>query len=104
MQLLPACLLPLANCAFCLLTGLDAAGKTTVLYKLQLGEVLTTIPTIGFNVESIEYKNLKMTMVCSRHACIDRALTVASCSCSGTLVASTKFVRCGATTTQTLTR
>lgn len=27
--------------------GLDAAGKTTVLYKLKLGEVVTTIPTIG---------------------------------------------------------
>ena len=41
--------------------GLDAAGKTTLLYKLKLGEVLTTIPTIGFNVETIEYKGLKMT-------------------------------------------
>ena len=28
-------------------TGLDAAGKTTILYKLKLGEVVTTIPTIG---------------------------------------------------------
>ena len=27
--------------------GLDAAGKTTMLYKLKLGEVVTTIPTIG---------------------------------------------------------
>ena len=27
--------------------GLDAAGKTTVLYTLKLGEVVTTIPTIG---------------------------------------------------------
>ena len=27
-----------------------AAGKTTILYKLKLGEVVTTIPTIGFNV------------------------------------------------------
>jgi GTPase SAR1 family protein len=30
-----------------LMLGLDAAGKTTVLYKLQLGEVVTTVPTIG---------------------------------------------------------
>ena len=30
-----------------LMVGLDAAGKTTVLYKLKLGEVVTTIPTIG---------------------------------------------------------
>lgn len=33
-----------------LMVGLDAAGKTTVLYKLKLGEIVTTIPTIGFNV------------------------------------------------------
>eukprot|EP01117_Protostelium_nocturnum_P005271 TRINITY_DN1922_c0_g1_i1.p1 TRINITY_DN1922_c0_g1~~TRINITY_DN1922_c0_g1_i1.p1 ORF type:complete len:395 (+),score=119.20 TRINITY_DN1922_c0_g1_i1:214-1398(+) len=38
--------------------GLDAAGKTTLIYKLKLGEVVTTVPTIGFNLESIEYKNL----------------------------------------------
>ena len=28
-------------------TGLDAAGKTTILYRLKLGEIVTTIPTIG---------------------------------------------------------
>ncbi|KYR00159.1 ARF-like protein [Tieghemostelium lacteum] len=42
-----------------LILGLDSAGKTTILYKLQCGEVLTTIPTIGFNVESITYKNIR---------------------------------------------
>lgn len=31
----------------CVLVGLDAAGKTTILYKLKLGEIVTTIPTIG---------------------------------------------------------
>jgi ADP-ribosylation factor protein 1 len=45
-----------------LMLGLDAAGKTTVLYKLQLGEVVTTIPTIGFNVEQLQYKSLNMTV------------------------------------------
>eukprot|EP00440_Ansanella_granifera_P014521 gb/GFBE01015784.1/.p1 GENE.gb/GFBE01015784.1/~~gb/GFBE01015784.1/.p1 ORF type:complete len:184 (+),score=59.72 gb/GFBE01015784.1/:1-552(+) len=44
------------------MVGLDAAGKTTVLYKLKLGEVVTTIPTIGFNVESVEYKNINFTV------------------------------------------
>ncbi|KAL5490815.1 hypothetical protein EMCRGX_G016002 [Ephydatia muelleri] len=44
-----------------LMCGLDAAGKTTVLYKLKLGEVVTTIPTIGFNVETIDYKNVHWT-------------------------------------------
>ena len=27
--------------------GLDAAGKTTILYKLHIGEILSTVPTIG---------------------------------------------------------
>ncbi|KAJ8667673.1 hypothetical protein QAD02_009336 [Eretmocerus hayati] len=42
-----------------LILGLDGAGKTTILYRLQVGEVITTTPTIGFNVEEITYKNLK---------------------------------------------
>jgi small GTP-binding protein len=46
----------------CLMLGLDAAGKTTVLYKLKLGEHVTTIPTIGFNVETIEYKGFNMNV------------------------------------------
>ncbi len=87
-----------------LMVGLDAAGKTTILYKLkvlfvksvrtthfisissphpasagklqcratlsrsrslrgvQLGEIVTTIPTIGFNVETVEYKNITFTV------------------------------------------
>merc|ERR1712083_1227880 len=45
-----------------LMLGLDAAGKTTIIYKLQLGETLSTIPTIGFNVETVEYKSIKFTM------------------------------------------
>merc|ERR1739845_40093 len=44
-----------------LMVGLDAAGKTTILYKLKLGEVVTTIPTVGFNVETVEYKNINFT-------------------------------------------
>jgi ADP-ribosylation factor protein 1 len=44
------------------MVGLDGAGKTTILYKMKLGEIVTTIPTIGFNVETVEYKNLKFTM------------------------------------------
>merc|ERR1712186_245287 len=45
-----------------LMVGLDNAGKTTVLYKLKLGEVVTTIPTIGFNVETVEYKHISFTV------------------------------------------
>merc|ERR1711937_881888 len=45
-----------------LMVGLDNAGKTTVLYKLKLGEVVNTIPTIGFNVETVEYKNISFNV------------------------------------------
>lgn len=40
-----------------LMVGLDAAGKTTILYKLKLGEVVTTIPTIG-NASMVEGKTI----------------------------------------------
>ena len=36
-----------------LMVGLDAAGKTTILYKLKLGEIVTTIPTIGRKEEPL---------------------------------------------------
>ena len=45
-----------------LMLGLDAAGKTTILYKLKLGEVVSSVPTIGFNVETLEYKKTKFTV------------------------------------------
>lgn len=45
-----------------LILGLDGAGKTTILYRLQIGEVVTTKPTIGFNVETLTYKNLKLNV------------------------------------------
>jgi small GTP-binding protein len=46
-----------------LMVGLDAAGKTTILYKLKLNETVTTIPTIGFNVETVSpNKNITFTV------------------------------------------
>ncbi|XP_060111633.1 ADP-ribosylation factor 6-like [Heteronotia binoei] len=46
-----------------LLLGLDAAGKTTLLYRLKLNETVTTIPTVGFNVETIQpINNVTFTM------------------------------------------
>ncbi|XP_042561016.1 E3 ubiquitin-protein ligase TRIM23 isoform X1 [Clupea harengus] len=42
--------------------GLDGAGKTTILFKLKHDEFMQPIPTIGFNVETVEYKNLKFTI------------------------------------------
>ena len=42
-----------------LILGLDAAGKTTILFKMKLNETINTIPTIGFNVETLQYKNIE---------------------------------------------
>lgn len=44
------------------MVGLDAAGKTTILYKLKLGEIVTTIPTIG---KSNIVKQLCLHMLCA---------------------------------------
>ncbi len=40
--------------------GMPNSGKTTILYKLSLGEVIVTQPTIGSNVEEVSHQNLKM--------------------------------------------
>ncbi|KAL3873473.1 hypothetical protein ACJMK2_036586 [Sinanodonta woodiana] len=46
-----------------LMLGLDAAGKTTILYKIKLNENVSTIPTIGFNVETVSpVKGLTFTV------------------------------------------
>ncbi|KAJ6238728.1 adp-ribosylation factor 4 [Anaeramoeba flamelloides] len=43
------------------MTGLDGVGKTTILYKLNLGEVVASVPTIDFNLETVEFRNTKIT-------------------------------------------
>lgn len=45
-----------------LMLGLDKAGKTTILYKLKLNKIKTATPTVGFNVETVTYKNVKFNM------------------------------------------
>ncbi|RTG85327.1 ADP-ribosylation factor 6 [Schistosoma bovis] len=45
-----------------LMLGLDAAGKTTILYRLKLGSSVSTIPTVGFNVETVTYKNVRFNV------------------------------------------
>jgi ADP-ribosylation factor protein 1 len=52
-----------------LMVGLDAAGKTTILYKLKLGEIVTTIPTIGM---------LLLFFFLTLFSCVDVLLV---CSC-----------------------
>eukprot|EP00128_Syssomonas_multiformis_P010735 Colp12_sorted_trinity150504_noHs@1719 len=43
-----------------LVAGLADAGKTTLLYRLDKN-VTQTIPTIGMNVEHLDFKNFQMT-------------------------------------------
>ncbi|KAG8829653.1 hypothetical protein FRC20_008619 [Serendipita sp. 405] len=50
------------NEARIVMLGLRNAGKTTALYKVKLGEIVTTIPTLGFNVETIEHKGTSLTL------------------------------------------
>nr|XP_020451418.1 ADP-ribosylation factor-like protein 14 [Monopterus albus] len=49
-----------------LLLGLDNAGKSTLLYKMKHNASVSTVPTIGFNVEMFEArknkKNIALTM------------------------------------------
>lgn len=45
-----------------LILGLDNAGKTTLLYQMQFPEPKVTVPTLGFNVETVKYENLQFQM------------------------------------------
>eukprot|EP01105_Mastigella_eilhardi_P025358 TRINITY_DN6895_c0_g1_i12.p2 TRINITY_DN6895_c0_g1~~TRINITY_DN6895_c0_g1_i12.p2 ORF type:complete len:182 (-),score=57.36 TRINITY_DN6895_c0_g1_i12:1163-1708(-) len=42
--------------------GLDGAGKTTILYRLKIGELVCSIPTVGFNVETMERRGVSFTV------------------------------------------
>lgn len=41
-----------------LMMGLDAAGKTTILYQMKLRQTIASVPTVGFNVEEVKFKGL----------------------------------------------
>ncbi|KAI5968046.1 uncharacterized protein KGF55_000030 [Candida pseudojiufengensis] len=45
-----------------LMLGLDNAGKTTILYKLKLGKTSKTVPTVGFNVETVKHRNVSFAV------------------------------------------
>ncbi len=99
----------------------DNAGKTTLLYRLkvlyfrlgtvngincnpqsQIGEVVTTIPTIGFNVESVIYKNLNFNVwVNLLHFCTS-ALGYTLIEAIRIWVAKHQYDRTGAAITQIL--
>ena len=48
------------------MVGLDNAGKTTILYQLSLGDVVSTQPTVGANVDTVKYKNIEVCGVVVR--------------------------------------
>ena len=62
-----------------LILGLDNAGKTTILYRLQneSDEAVQTIPTIGFNVETLQYKNIKVRIIYMW--CLGRCCVICGC-------------------------
>lgn len=46
-------LLDLRNGYQIVMIGLDNAGKSTILYRLKIGQYIDTAPTIGFNCEKV---------------------------------------------------
>lgn len=42
--------------------GLNSAGKTTLFNSLDIGKVLSTMPTLFFNRETVSYKNVDLTI------------------------------------------
>ena len=68
-----------------LMVGLDAAGKTTILYKLKLGEIVTTIPTVSplrqslppslFSSASPVCCHLEFLKAWSTHLILNRAIS-----------------------------
>ena len=78
-----------------LMVGLDAAGKTTILYKLKLGEIVTTIPTIGNVVPC--FALLQPPPPPNAQASTSRLSSTRTFpSLSGMSVDRTRFVPCGA--------
>eukprot|EP00743_Colponemidia_sp_Colp-15_P003718 GILK01004012.1.p1 GENE.GILK01004012.1~~GILK01004012.1.p1 ORF type:complete len:189 (-),score=17.14 GILK01004012.1:230-796(-) len=45
-----------------IMVGLDAAGKTTLLYRLKLGKSISTIATMGFNVEHFSHSGVSFAV------------------------------------------
>ena len=44
------------------MVGLGAEGKTSILYQMKMDELVKTIPTTGFNVDQVDYKELRFTI------------------------------------------
>ena len=78
------------------MVGLDAAGKTTILYKLKLGEIVTTIPTIGKSCYSFLYAfSLHTTLLTFQDSTWRRSSTRTSLSRCGMSEDKTRSDPCG---------
>ncbi len=44
-----------------LLLGLDNAGKTSILFHIRDNQFKETVPTVGLNIEHINYKKYSLT-------------------------------------------
>ena len=42
--------------------GLDNAGKTTIVKKFNGEDINTISPTLGFNIQTLEYKGYKLNI------------------------------------------
>jgi len=91
-----------------LMLGLDAAGKTTILYRLKLDENLHTVPTIGFNMEQVPIPGTHCSCLVVREGLL-RAIHLCSarpCACMqsrcGTSAVRRSSDTCGSTTTVAL--
>lgn len=51
-----------------LMMSLDA-GKTIILYKLKFDDIITSTPTIGFNVETIELQDVVLLVIAKNVIC-----------------------------------
>eukprot|EP00126_Sphaerothecum_destruens_P009444 Sdes_comp20508_c0_seq2m15012 len=45
-----------------LMLGLDNAGKTTILKKVNGEDINTISPTLGFNIKTLEYQSFKLNI------------------------------------------
>ena len=82
------------------MVGLDAAGKTTILYKLKLGEIVTTIPTIGKS--TVASSRLSFLVLTSQASTLKPSNTRISNSPSGMSAGRTRSDRYGGTISRTL--
>ena len=45
-----------------LMLGLDNSGKTTLIHKMKFGEMIRSVPTVGFNMEAVTYKKTNLNI------------------------------------------